>query len=269
MRGSQDLQRRHRALSELNKVNDARSRRAAYRRWRDEDEMRRKAEETAREAVRLAEEARIERIERLEGIGKRLKEANERKFQEHAQRKEGIVGLWSLTASYGMALKDAAAKKNITAQQRLQREIAQQRLERNIERQRKWDERVRAELEAQNIDPLREAEVKNQRITERVERAKARRDWNLRRPLFDPDTGRPPRLKLPNPMRRTWSNPGPPETPSYPMGPLPDDGEVDIDEGAVASEGIVQYFLEDHGPYEERPKRSLLATRREWKNTSN
>lgn len=259
----QRLLESHHALAELNKKNDARTRRAAAKRRQVEDELRRQAEETARQAVQLAEEARLERLERLEGIGKRVKEANIRKYQEHAQRKEGITGLQTLTVTAGLALKNGMTDKNKQIQKDLAREKAQQKLERNLERKRRYDERVKAELEAQGIDPLQEQAEKNARIGEKLEKAKARREWVLHRQLFNPETGRPPRKN----MRRTWSTPFLPDTPQYPRGALPDHGDAKSD-GSVHSADIVDYILEDHGPYEMKaPYHSM--NRPAWKNLSN
>ena len=52
------------------------------------------------------------------------------------------------------------------------------------------------------------------------------------------------------------------------MGALPDDGDVES-EGSVMSADIVDYILEDHGPYEEKEPRQLTSNRPAWKNTSN
>lgn len=260
----QRLLLQHQAVAELNATNALRTRGAAARRKRVEDDLRRQAEKDAEEAVRLAEEARLERLERLEGIGKRTKEANMRKYLEHAQRKEGITGLQTLTVTAGLALKNSMTDKNKRIQNELQREKAQLKLERNLERKRKYDERVAAELEAQGIDPLQEQAEKNARINDRLEKAKARRKWSLYRELFNPETGKPPRRA----MRRTWSTPFLPQTPPYPLGAMPDDGDAKSD-GSIVSADIVDYILDDHGPYEKKGHMKGSTNRPAWKNISN
>ena len=58
-------------------------------------------------------------------------------------------------------------------------------MERNIARQRKYDERVKAELEAAGIDPMREQEEKTARIAAKAERAEERRRSGLTNELHD------------------------------------------------------------------------------------
>ena len=88
----------------------------------------------------------------------------------------------------------AKARRRSVAHLTAAEDQAQQKVERNLERKRKYDERVKAALEAQNIDPLREQEEKNERIQEKLDKAAALRKWHLYKELLDPekaDFGRP------------------------------------------------------------------------------
>lgn len=258
---NQRLHERHHALAALNAMNDRRTRQAAQRRRRVEEEGRRKRERDALEATRLADEARLERKERMEGIGKRQREENERAYLEHMQRKEGIEGLKSVTLTAGIALKKSMTDANLRHQADLQRQNAQRRVERNIARQRKYDERVKAELEAAGIDPMREQEEKTARIAAKAERAEERRKWTLCHQLLNPETGRPPKRSL----RKTWSGPLLPPRPPSRLGPAGEPARDLADETANAGD-LEDYILADGGPFDVKPPRDTLSLRPKWKN---